>query len=139
MSFYDDERIDGHAVELMCADLLRQRGYIILAQNYECGHLELDLVVLDRTTIAFIEVKARRSLGALRDLESLIPPKKQLNILAAAKAYLRDRNGGKHVPHSDIRFDYLLIYIPPKGAESGYKYIKNAIDTFPEGYETIDI
>lgn len=133
MSFYENEHIDGHAVELMCADLMRQRGYTILTQNYRYGYLELDLVVMDKSTLAFVEVKARKSLGELRDLETLIPPSKQLNILEASEAYLRDRQGGKGLHYSAIRYDYLLVYFPPSGAEPGYKYIRNAITDYPAG------
>lgn len=86
---------DGHAIELMCADLMRQKGYTIIAQNYQSGPLELDLIVMEGTTLCFIEVKARSNLGALRDLESLITPQKQLNILRAAKAFLQDKKGGE--------------------------------------------
>lgn len=131
----DGRKIDGHTVELMCADLMRQKGYTIIAQNYQSGPLELDLIVMEGSTLCFIEVKARSNLGALRDIESLIPPKKQLNILQAAKAFLCDKNGGRDLAYKDIRFDYLLIYFPPDGREAGYKILRNAIYDMPEGYE----
>lgn len=128
---------DGHAIELMCADLMRQKGYTIIAQNYRSGPLELDLIVMEGTTLCFIEVKARSNLGALRDLESLITAQKQLNILRAAKAFLQDKKGGRHLVYSNIRFDYLLIYVPKDGREPGYKIFRNAIYDMPPGYEDI--
>lgn len=133
MSSYDDSRLDGHAIELMCADLMRQRGYTIIAQNYQSGPHELDLVVMDGHTLCFVEVKARKSLGALRDLESLIPPRKQGNLVSAAQAFLRDRKYRSRLRFTDFRFDYLLIYFPPSGGEPGYKYLRNAIYDLPEG------
>lgn len=60
----DGRKIDGHTVELMCADLMRQKGYTIIAQNYQSGPLELDLIVMEGSTLCFIEVKARSNLGA---------------------------------------------------------------------------
>lgn len=133
MSRIDDSKIDGHAIELMCADLMRQRGYTIIAQNYQSGPHELDLVVMDGHTLCFVEVKARKSLGALRDLESLISPKKEANLVLAAQAFLRDRKYRPGLRFRDFRFDYLLIYIPPSGGEPGYKYLRNTIYDLPEG------
>lgn len=129
---YNGDRVDGHAIELMCADVMRQRGYTIVAQNYQSGHYEIDLIVMDGHTLCFVEVKARNSLGALRDLESLISPKKETNIALAARAFLRDRNYRPLLRYDSIRFDYLLIYIPTGGREPGYKYLRNALYDLPD-------
>lgn len=127
------EGIDGHAIELMCADLMREKGFTIIAQNYRYGFYELDLVAMDGRTLCFVEVKARSSLSALRDLESLITPKKQANLLLAARAFVRDRRCRGHLRYDDIRFDCLLVYLPPDGREAGYRYIRNAICDLPDG------
>jgi putative endonuclease len=47
--------------EAMAADWYVDRGYDVLARNWRCREGEIDLVVAQRRTIVFCEVKTRSS------------------------------------------------------------------------------
>ena len=57
---------NGHLAEYMAMWFLRFRGYRLLFQNYRCGkgtHAgEVDLIMLKKKTVVFIEVKQRQTL-----------------------------------------------------------------------------
>ena len=61
------------------------RGYRILARNAKFGKYELDIVARRGDTVAFVEVKARRT-GALVSPEENVDWKKRKHIRAAARA-----------------------------------------------------
>ena len=45
--------------EDVAANLLKQKNYRIVQQNWRMGHLEVDIIAEDCQTIAFVEVKTR--------------------------------------------------------------------------------
>ena len=53
----------GHWAEAVCALSLMLRGYRILARRYRTPMGEIDIVARRGALVAFIEVKARRSLA----------------------------------------------------------------------------
>lgn len=50
----------GHFGEDTAVELLKCKGYHILARNFRLKSGELDIVALDGTTVVFVEVKTRR-------------------------------------------------------------------------------
>src|SRR5579863_7525549 len=72
--------------EQIAARHLRRRGLMILARNYRAAGAEVDLVVLDRTTLVFVEVKTRAGsgFGAPQDA---VDAAKQKRIRRAAESY----------------------------------------------------
>lgn len=87
------ERSDGHQIELFIADELRKRGFVILEQNYKMGFLEVDLIALEGDVLCFIEVKARNRPFVLSELDVLIPPTKQQNMVQVADVFCRNLRG----------------------------------------------
>ncbi len=73
-----------------CA-LLREKGYVLLGSNVREGKKEIDLVMQDKETIVFVEVKARKS-NAFGGAHEAIGTKKRAFLRQAAQAYLQ-RNG----------------------------------------------
>ena len=49
----------GKAGEYVACGFLRSMGHIILERNWRSGHLEIDIISLDRDGIHFVEVKTR--------------------------------------------------------------------------------
>ena len=76
--------IQGEALAL--AYLLKQ-GYNLLAKNYRAERCEVDLILRDGDTIAFVEVKARANAAYGLGREA-VTKKKQQNIIKVAQAYL---------------------------------------------------
>ncbi|MEO8216442.1 MAG: YraN family protein [Acidobacteriota bacterium] len=84
----------------------RWRGYSILDRNVRFGHSgELDLVVRRGKTVAFVEVKARQTVGRGRPDEA-VDAKKQLQLIRLADRYVR----AHRLESSLIRFDVLALY-----------------------------
>lgn len=116
------QRASGYAEEVLVADEMRQAGFVILAQNYRVGHLEADIIALEGDTLCVVEVKARASKANLRDLDVLIPPKKEQNLITIGDQFSRAHSG---LNFRSIRFDFALVYAPYGGAPQ-VTYIKNA-------------
>ena len=73
----------GQRGEAAAARYLRRRGYKVLARGGRIGPGELDLVMLDRETIVFVEVKTRQSHDAGHPAEAVDEHKqRQLTRLA---------------------------------------------------------
>ena len=79
---------NGHLAEYMAMWFLRFRGYRLLFQNYRCGkgtHAgEVDLIMLKKKTVVFIEVKQRQTLE--KAAYAVLPPQKK-RIRRAAEAF----------------------------------------------------
>jgi putative endonuclease len=94
----------GRRGEDLAARHLRRRGYTVLARNFRTAHAEIDLVALDRGTLAFVEVKTRTS-DIAGTPEEAVGTDKQERIRHAAAAYaIAYRAGGR-----PIRFDVVAI------------------------------
>ena len=87
-------------------------GYVILARNYRCSLGEVDLVALERRTVVFVEVKARRGAAAGAPLE-VVSAHQRRRIIRAAAHYL-----GRHgLQDRLVRFDVVGVWLdadPPR-------------------------
>jgi putative endonuclease len=87
----------------MAAHWLRLKGYRILARRYRTPVGEIDLIARKRSTLAFIEVKAR---GDIDTALNALKAGQRRRIERAARLYLA------HCPdlaRLDARFDVLLL------------------------------
>ncbi len=96
----------GRSGERAAESYLVGAGYVILARNYRCVLGEIDLVALDRRTLAFVEVKARSNPDRGAPIEA-VTRRQQRRILRAAEHYLarhrlRDRL---------VRFDVVGVWL----------------------------
>jgi putative endonuclease len=83
---------------------LKRCGYIILARNYRAAGAEIDLIGLDRRTLAFVEVKTRGGEEFGMPQEA-VDAGKQDRIRRAAAAYTEWRRAHGVA----IRFDVVAI------------------------------
>jgi putative endonuclease len=92
----------GERAEQAAAGFLQRKGLALIAANYRCRWGEIDLVLRDRDTLVFAEVRLRRSRdfgGAAQSVDR----RKQGRIIAAARHYLA---GKQEAP---CRFDVVLL------------------------------
>ena len=75
----------GHAAEALALALLTLKGYRFLARRFAAAGGEIDLIVARGETVAFVEVKARRSLD---DAFGAIDARKRRRFARAARAWL---------------------------------------------------
>ena len=99
----------GDQAEQVAAGYLQRKGLALIETRYRCRWGEIDLVLRDRDTLVFTEVKLRSS-GAFGGAAYSVGPRKQARIIAAARHYLA---GKREVP---CRFDVVLLerLEPPK-------------------------
>jgi len=121
MSGQDQRQIFGQEGERIAERYLSKKGYRLVERNYRCPVGEVDLIVLDRRVIVFVEVKTRRHERFGPPLES-VHPRKQQKMIKAALWFLSD-----HKLHErDARFD--VVGISFGGQEPVVEHIENAFD-----------
>jgi putative endonuclease len=101
----------GKLGEAQAARYLQERGWSVLARNWRAGHKELDLVARRGSTVAFVEVKARRSGECGHPLES-ITRRKRRDVSAAALEWLRT-DGRALEAGVRVRFDAVAVHLRP--------------------------
>lgn len=93
----------GRLAENLAAWRLRLAGYRILARRFRTPIGEIDLIARRRTTLAFVEVKARRELG---DALQAITSHQQKRAMRAAELFLL-----RYPDHAacTVRFDVVAV------------------------------
>ena len=97
--------IFGQAAESLATQYLQKKGYRILRRNVRLPGGELDLIVQDRHTLVFVEVKARKTRshgGAPYTLTS----SKKLRLIKLAAQYLAQHR----ISQRACRFDVVLCH-----------------------------
>ncbi|MBZ0154668.1 MAG: YraN family protein [Alphaproteobacteria bacterium] len=89
--------------EELAVDYLRNRGCTVLHRNYRTPVGEVDIIVRDRETVVFVEVKARSTLSFGQPFEA-VDLRKQAKLRKIALYYLKQR--GMEAP---VRFDVISI------------------------------
>ena len=79
------KQILGTEGERIAERYLKKKGFTILERNYRCPIGELDLIVLDRRVVVFVEVKTRSDGRFGSPLES-VHRHKQKRMIKAAQA-----------------------------------------------------
>lgn len=103
--------------ELVCGYLVKE-GHCILEKNWRTGHLEIDIISMDKDGIHFVEVKTRIAPLSASPLDN-VGVKKQRRIAHAASGYI---SGLKE--DIDVFLDVATVVID-KGSIK-IEYFKNA-------------
>jgi len=101
----------GNFGERMAVRYLRLRGYTVKERNWRSGHMEIDIIASNFSTVAFVEVKARTYTKETLDLApppgNAVGSEKQRLTRKAAKDYLWQNPTKKH-PRMDVIEVWLL-------------------------------
>ena len=95
----------GNFGERIAVRYLRLHGYTVKERNWRSGHMEIDIIAANFSTVAFVEVKTRTY--SKESLETAPPPgnavksEKQRLTRKAAKHYLWQHPTKKH-PRMDV-------------------------------------
>ncbi len=117
----------GQQGEELGAAYLLKLGYDIVARNWRTRSGELDIVARDRDWLIFVEVRARRigrgaSAPTLGRPEESVTPRKQLQLVAMADAYLFE------LPWSGPwRIDVIALEIRPDGSVARLNHLRDAV------------
>ena len=121
MSVNDSKQLLGKEGERLAEQYLKKKGYKIVERNYRCRGAELDLIVLDRRVIVFVEVKTRTGHGFGSPFEA-VEFRKQQKMIQAAQYFLNE----KKLHQRDARFDVVGISWPR--GEPVVEHIENAFE-----------
>lgn len=108
----------GAQAEQAAARYLQQQGLRLLQSNYRCRYGEIDLILKDRETLVFVEVRMRARSdfgGAAASIDS----HKQRKLILAAQHYIASIS-----PLPPCRFDAVLLSAPDDS--QGIEWLKNA-------------
>ena len=111
----------GLRYEDLARDYLQARGLRLLQQNFSSRFGEIDLIMQDRDTICFIEVRFRKSM-AYGGAAGSISLSKQRKIINTALFFIAGR---KRLARRPLRFDAFLIQRRQDGSEQ-IDWIRNA-------------
>ena len=110
----------GKQYEQAAADFLMKHGLQLITQNYSCRSGELDLIMRDKQTIVFVEVKYRKNQHYGNAAEAVTASKIK-KLIRSAQFWLLKQ--GLSPYKTDFRFDVIAIH------QSGHNidWFKNAI------------
>ena len=99
-----EKRDLGRRGELVAEQFLHSQEYVVIARNYRCPYGELDLIMRDRETLVFVEVRTLSG-STFGDPLASVTFRKQRQIIKAASHYLSRCRLGQQA----IRFDVIGI------------------------------
>jgi putative endonuclease len=120
----EQQTFTGGQWEQLAESFLNKRGLRTLERNYYSRFGEIDLIMMDRQTLVFAEVRYRRDSAHGSGAES-VTVSKQKRITLAAQKFLQHH---RHHASLACRFDVVSI-----GKEDGrilMNWIKNAFDAW---------
>lgn len=92
------------------AKYLKRNGFKILARNARLSRYEIDIIAREGDTIAFVEVKTRRS-DSIAHPEENVDARKRNHIRRAAHVYIAKHGDDE----TYYRFDIASVLIPEGG------------------------
>jgi putative endonuclease len=93
----------GEDAENACYHFLRSHGLKPVERNFSCRQGEIDIIMRDRATLVFVEVRFRKNNLYGGGLESITPAKQQ-KLRMAAELYLQ-----QHKQYKIARFDVVSM------------------------------
>ena len=121
MNLNNTKQVLGKEGERIAEAYLRKKGYKIIERNFRCALGELDLIVLDRRVLVFVEVKTRTGDASGTPFEA-VAFRKQQKMIQAAQYFIAQRR----LQQRDSRFDVVGISWP--GRELLVEHIENAFE-----------
>ena len=118
----NQKQLFGKKSESIAAKYLKKNKYKIITENYRTRLGEIDIIAKDGDTLAFIEVKSRRS-DQFGSPKWAVTLQKQRKISMVALQYLK----ATKQPHRRARFDVVSICFT--GNKPEIELIKNAFET----------
>lgn len=119
----DDPRHElGRAGEHLAEQYLRLRGLKTITRHFNTPTGEIDLIMRDRETLVFVEVKTRRD-RKYADPEDAVRASKRRRMTRAAHWFIHK----KHWEDQPCRFDVVAVLLPPDAQPE----IEHFPDAFP--------
>ena len=103
---------------------LSGKGHTIVERNYRSGHLEIDIITLDKDGVHFVEVKSRVAPVAVSPEEN-VTAAKQKKVADAALRYLHTSKDKRLSADLEVSFDVVAVTFDGGG---------EIVEWFPNAY-----
>lgn len=114
----------GEDAENACCQYLKSQGLKLIERNFRSTYGEIDLIMMDKTTLVFVEVRFRKNKDFGGGLES-VTKTKQNKLRKTAELYIQ-----KHNQSINARFDVVSMskqtHNTPGKQQYTYNWITNA-------------
>ena len=97
----------GQHGETIAVEFLERKGFAVVARNFRHRRNEVDLIVRQKNTLVFVEVKLRKN-AAFGHPEAFVNEQQALRITEAAEHYVHQADW-----EGSIRFDIIAITLQP--------------------------
>ncbi len=104
-----DGKILGAKGEKMVAGFLANNGYNIVAKNWRCRHLEIDIIAVKDNTVHFVEVKSL-SCNELTEPYRKVGNVKRGRIIDAANCFLNSKCWYLFLHMADMGSDFEVSF-----------------------------
>jgi len=118
LDFLSSRANKGKQAENIACEYLITQGLSFIAKNYYCRQGEIDLIMNDRNTLVFVEVRYRKN-NHYGGAKESITYKKQQKLQTTALHYMQ-----KHHHDRQARFD--VIAITGDNKDHSFEWIQNA-------------
>lgn len=98
----------GRRGEDVACEFLTGKGHIIVQRNFRAGHLEIDIISLDRNGVHFVEVKSRVA-PVMVSPEENVTMSKQRKVADAALRYLNTAKDKRISGDLEVNFDVVAV------------------------------
>lgn len=117
----------GRRGEDVACGFLSGKGHTIVERNYRSGHLEIDIITLDKDGVHFVEVKSRVAPVAVSPEEN-VTAAKQKKVADAALRYLHTSKDKRLSADLEVSFDVVAVTFDGGG---------EIVEWFPNAYYPI--
>ena len=114
----------GRRGEDVACGFLSGKGHTIVERNYRSGHLEIDIITLDKDGVHFVEVKSRVVPVAVSPEEN-VTAAKQKKVADAALRYLHTSKDKRLSADLEVSFDVVAVTFDGGG---------EIVEWFPNAY-----
>ena len=114
----------GRRGEDVACGFLSGKGHTIVERNYRSGHLEIDIITLDKDGVHFVEVKRRVAPVAVSPEEN-VTAAKQKKVADAALRYLHTSKDKRLSADLEVSFDVVAVTFDGGG---------EIVEWFPNAY-----
>lgn len=114
----------GRRGEDVACGFLSGKWHTIVERNYRSGHLEIDIITLDKDGVHFVEVKSRVAPVAVSPEEN-VTAAKQKKVADAALRYLHTSKDKRLSADLEVSFDVVAVTFDGGG---------EIVEWFPNAY-----
>lgn len=114
----------GRRGEDVACGFLSGKGHTIVERNYRSGHLDIDIITLDKDGVHFVEVKSRVAPVAVSPEEN-VTAAKQKKVADAALRYLHTSKDKRLSADLEVSFDVVAVTFDGGG---------EIVEWFPNAY-----